>query len=67
MAMVQRRAEADPSIRPQPRVKFLVEGDGGTTFWEARKQVLFADLNWPMALQVAGGQNPRLLDKEVWR
>jgi len=64
---VRRRALADPSIRPRPRVKFLVERNGGSTFWEARKQILFADLNWPMTLQVAGGQTPRLFDHEAWR
>jgi len=64
---VRRRAQVDPNIRPQPRVKFLVERDGGSTFWEARKQILFADLNWPMSLQVAGGQSPRLFDREAWR
>ena len=64
---VRRRALADPTIRPRPRVKFLVERDGGSNFWEARKQVLFADLSWPMTLQVAGGRSPRLFDHEAWR
>lgn len=63
----RRRALADPDIRPLPRVKFLIERDGGSTFWEARKQLLFADLNWPMTLQVAGGQSPRLFDREAWQ
>jgi hypothetical protein len=65
-AVALQRAEADPGIRPKPRVKFLVEDNGGSTFWEARRQVLFAGLNWPMTLQVAGGQSPRLLNKEAW-
>jgi hypothetical protein len=65
-AVALQRAETDPSIRPKPRVKFLVEDDGGSTFWEARRQVLFAGLNWPMTLQVAGTQNPRLYDKDAW-
>lgn len=64
---VRRRAQVDPNIKPKPRVKFLVERDGGSTFWEARQQLLFADLNWPMSLQVAGGQSPRLFDRETWR
>lgn len=64
---VRRRAQVDPNIKPKPRVKFLVERDGGSTFWEARQQLLFADLNWPMSLQVAGGESPRLFDRETWR
>lgn len=66
-SVARRRAQVDPNIRPKPRVKFLVERDGGSTFWEARQQLLFADLNWPMSLQVAGGQSPRLFDREAWR
>src|SRR5439155_3818765 len=41
-AVAQQRATADPTIRPQPRVKFLVESGGSATFWAARKQVLFS-------------------------
>jgi hypothetical protein len=65
-AVALQRAQTDPGIRPKPRVKFLVENNGASTFWEARRQVLFAGLNWPMTLQVAGAQSPRLLDKEAW-
>lgn len=62
-----RRSEVDPAIKPRPRVKFLVQEDGAANFWEARRQVLFSGLDWPMTLQVAGAQNPRLLDdKGVW-
>ncbi|OJW08367.1 MAG: hypothetical protein BGO49_13295 [Planctomycetales bacterium 71-10] len=62
-----RRSEVDPAIKPRPRVKFLVQEDGAANFWEARRQVLFSGLDWPMTLQVAGAQNPRLLDdKGIW-
>ena len=66
LAVAQRRAESDPTIRPQPRVKFLVENGGSETFWAARKQILFSGLGWPMSLQVAGGQDLHVLGKETW-
>ena len=66
LAVAQRRAESDPTIRPQPRVKFLVENGGSETFWAARKQILFSGLGWPMSLQVAGAQDPHVLGKETW-
>jgi hypothetical protein len=65
-AVVRQRATADPALRPQPRVKFLLESGGSETFWAARKQVLFSGLNWPMSLQVTGTQDPHLLGKETW-
>jgi hypothetical protein len=61
--MVRRRAQVDPLIRPKPRLKFLVEADGGTTFWTARQQLIFSGLNWPMAVQVAGPQSGFRLDE----
>jgi hypothetical protein len=66
LAVAQRRAESDPTIRPKPRVKFLVENGGSETFWAARKQILFSGLGWPMSLQVAGAQDPHMLGKETW-
>jgi hypothetical protein len=66
LAVAQRRAESDPTIRPQPRVKFLVENGGSEIFWAARKQILFSGLGWPMSLQVAGAQDPHMLGKETW-
>ena len=65
-AVAQQRAAADPTIRPQPRVKFLVESGGSPTFWAARKQILFSGLGWPMSLQVTGTQDPLLLGRETW-
>ena len=66
LAVAQQRAESDPTIRPKPRVKFLVENGGSETFWAARKQILFSGLGWPMSLQVAGAQDPHMLGKETW-
>ena len=66
LAVAQRRAESDPTIRPSPRVKFLVENGGSETFWAARKQILFSGLGWPMSLQVAGAQDPHILGKGTW-
>ncbi len=66
VAVAQRRAESDPSIRPRPRVKFLIENGGSESFWAVRKQILFSGLGWPMSLQVAGAQDPHVLGKETW-
>jgi hypothetical protein len=66
LAVARQRAAADPTIRPLPRVKFLVEGGGSTMFWNARKQILFSDLGWPMSLQVTGAQDRQLLGQETW-
>ena len=65
-AIVRRRAELDPLIRPKPSVRFLVENDGGRTFWMARRQLIFSGLNWPMSLQVAGPQSPHVFNEETW-
>jgi len=66
-AEARRRAAVDPAIKPIPRVKFLVREDGAANFWEARRQLLFSGLDWPMTLQVAGAQNPRLFDdRGIW-
>jgi hypothetical protein len=66
LAVAQNRAVTDPSIRPQPRVKFLVESGGSPAFWAARKQILFSGLGWPMSLQVTGAQDLHLLEHETW-
>ncbi|QEH35523.1 hypothetical protein OJF2_40750 [Aquisphaera giovannonii] len=67
LAVANQRAAADPLIRPKPRVKFLVEGNGSDTFWAARKQILFSGLGWPMSLQVTGDQQgPRLMEPQDW-
>lgn len=64
-AIVRRRAQVDPLIRPKPQIKFLVEGGGSSTFWTARKQLTFSNLNWPMAVQVAGPQTDFLRDERT--
>ena len=66
LAVANQRAAADPTIRPQPRVKFLIETGGTGTFWAARKQILFSGLGWPMSIQVTGSQNPSRLFQEEW-
>ncbi len=65
-AVVRRRAQIDPLIRPKPMIKFLVEADGATTFWLARRQLVFSGLDWPMSLQVAGPQSRHVFNKETW-
>ena len=65
-AMVRRRAKIDPLIRPKPTVKFLVEADGVSTFWMARRQLVFSGLDWPMSLQVAGPQSRHVFNEETW-
>jgi hypothetical protein len=65
-AIVRKRAIVDPLIRPKPRLKFLIENNGGDTFWTARRQLLFSLPDWPMALQVAGTQDPRVFPQETW-
>lgn len=64
-AIVLRRAQVDPMIRPKPRLKFLVETGGSPTFWTARKQLTFSSLDWPMTVQVAGPQPGYLLDERM--
>ena len=66
-AMVRRRAQVDPLIRPKPRLKFLVEAGGASTFWTARRQLTFSDLDWPMTVQVSGSQSGYLLDQRITR
>ena len=66
LAVANQRAAADPTIRPQPRVKFLIESGGTGTFWAARKQILFSGLGWPMSIQVTGSQNSSRLFQEEW-
>jgi hypothetical protein len=67
--IVRRRAQVDPLIRPKPRIKFLVETGGGSTFWTAQQQMIFSGLDWPMTVQVAGpqSQTARLLDEGTRR
>ena len=54
----------DPSVRPRPRVQFLVEPGGGETYQAARRQTVLGGLAWPVSLQVAGAQAPGVFPKE---
>ena len=59
--VVRRRAEIDPLIRPKPRIKFLLETDGGTTFRTAQQQLTLlrprlADV--PPGRRTAGADGP---------
>jgi hypothetical protein len=65
--IVRRRAQVDPLIHPKPRLKFLVESGGASTFWTARRQLTFSDLDWPMTVQVTGPQSGYLLDQGIAR
>jgi hypothetical protein len=64
--MVRRRAVVDPLIRPRPSLKYLVESNGGATFWLARRQLLFALPDWPMSLQVSGTHDVQVFNKGTW-
>jgi hypothetical protein len=66
VAMVRKRAIVDPMIRPKPKIKFLVEANGGDTFWAARRQLLFSLSEWPVSLQVSGMQDSHVFTKETW-
>jgi hypothetical protein len=66
VAMVRKRAIVDPMIRPKPKIKFLVETNGSSTFWTARRQLLFSLPDWPMSLQVPGTQDLHVFTKETW-
>lgn len=66
MAMVRKRAIVDPMIRPKPKIKFLVESNGGDTYFTARRQLFFSLPDWPMSLQVAGTHDSHVLAKETW-
>ena len=65
-AVVTRRAQVDPMIRPRPKLTFLVEANGSETFWTARRQLLFSLPEWPMSLQVAETQGVHVFNKETW-
>jgi hypothetical protein len=51
--IVQTRRQVDPTIRPHPSIRFLVEPGGGESYQEARRQTMLSGLDWPVALQVS--------------
>ena len=62
--IVHNHALIDPSVRPRPRLQFLVEPGGSETYQEARKQSVLSGLNWPVTIQVAGPPAPGVFPKE---
>jgi hypothetical protein len=51
--IVEARRQVDPTIRPRPSIRFLVEPGGGEAYREARRQTVLSGLQWPVAIQVA--------------
>ena len=52
--IVHNHAMIDPSVRPIPRLQFLIERAGSETYQEARRQSILSGLPWPVTLRVAG-------------
>jgi hypothetical protein len=63
-AIVLNHALIDPSVRPRPRLEFLVEAGGIDTYKAARRQTTLAGLNWPVTLRLAGPLPPEPFPKE---
>lgn len=62
--IVVNHALIDASVRPRPRIQFLIEPGGNEAYQEARRQTVLAGFNWPVTLQVAGPQAPSVFPKE---
>ena len=62
--IVQNHALIDASIRPRPRLEFLVEPGGSQTYAEARRQTVLSGLPWPVTLRVAEASIARTFPKE---
>lgn len=58
-AIVKRQQTRHPELRWQPHVLLLVEAGGQQAFNEARQQLLFAGVNWPVSLKVVEGEVQR--------
>jgi hypothetical protein len=65
-SLERQRALVDPMIRPRPKVKFLIAAGGEETYWEARRQLRFSGLEWPMTFQLVESQLPQLFARERW-
>lgn len=63
-AIVRNHAIIDPSIRPKPRIEFLIEPGGTETYAEARKQTVLSGYSWPVSVQVSETSAPRVFSKE---
>ncbi len=62
--IVHNHALIDPSVRPQPRVQFLIESGGAETYQVARRQTILSGMNWPVTLRIAGPPPPTVFPKE---
>jgi hypothetical protein len=62
--IVRNHQIADPMVKPRPRLEFLIEPGGGSTYQLARKQTLFPILAWPATFRLAESTAPRVLSRE---
>jgi hypothetical protein len=52
-SIVQARRQVDPTIRPRPSIRFLIEPGGAETYRDARRQTVLSGLDWPVSIQIA--------------
>jgi hypothetical protein len=65
--LVERREAREPAnVMVKPRVTFLVEPGGQTTYWKARQQTVLAGLGWPVRLRVAEGSVSSAIGQGGW-
>ena len=62
--IVRNHALIDPTIKPRPRIQFLVEPGGDASYLEARKQTVLSGSNWPVAIQAVAAPALRVFPKE---
>ncbi len=63
---VHLRRQIEPTKRLRPRVRFLVDVGGSTTYWEARRQTVLSGLDWPVTLRAADSGLGDVFTKESW-
>ena len=63
---VHLRRQIEPTRRLRPRVRFLVDVGGSTTYWEARRQTVLSGLDWPVTLRAADSGLGDVFPKESW-
>jgi hypothetical protein len=66
VALVKAKRTANPKLTIEPRVRFLVQPGGESTYWTARSQFLLSGLDWPMTTQVADRDVLTILPSESW-
>jgi hypothetical protein len=59
-SIVAAREAAHPEQDWKPRIKFVVQPGGESTYWKARKQTILSGLGWPVGLQVTEGEAVRV-------